>query len=176
MAKHGTLRSDDLLALSSFGFRGEALSSLCALSDLSVLTRTRHEDAGTRIEYDHRGEIARRETVARPVGTTVTLRHIFKTLPVRHKEFTRNVKREYGKLLTLMQAYALVSSGVRFLCSHQSGKSGTRVTVIHTQGSGSLKQNIATVFGAKTAAAVVPVEADLEGGSGCHLSVGKRAG
>ena len=46
---------DDLLALSSFGFRGEALSSLCALSDLSVVTRTDAEDAGTRIEYTHRG-------------------------------------------------------------------------------------------------------------------------
>jgi DNA mismatch repair ATPase MutL len=39
----------------------------------------------------HRGGIARQETVARAVGTTVTLRNIFTTLPVRHKEFTRNV-------------------------------------------------------------------------------------
>ena len=161
---------DDLLALSSFGFRGEALSSLCAMSDVSVVTRTASEDAGTRIEYDHKGGIVSQESMARAVGTTVSLCNIFKPLPVRHKDFTRNVKREYGKLLTLLQAYALVSSGVRIVCSHQSGKTGSRSTVIHTQGNGSVRQNIATVFGAKTSSGLVPVEADLEGGCGCHLS------
>ena len=161
---------DDLLSLSSFGFRGEALSSLCALSDLTVTTRTESEDVAARLTYDRRGGIVSRETVARAVGTTVSLRGIFEPLPVRHKEFTRNLKREYGKLLTLLQAYALVSSGVRIICSNQSGgKHAARATVIHTQGNGSVRQNIATVFGAKTVQAMVPVDAELEGGVGCRL-------
>ena len=89
---------------------------------------------------------------------------------MRHKEFTRNLKREYGKLLTLLQAYALVSSGVRIICSNQSGgKHAARATVIHTQGNGSVRQNVATVFGAKTIQAMVPVDAELEGGVGCRL-------
>jgi DNA mismatch repair protein PMS2 len=161
---------DDLLSLSSFGFRGEALSSLCALSDLTVTTRTESEDVAARLTYDRRGGIVSRETVARAVGTTVSLRGIFEPLPVRHKEFTRNLKREYGKLLTLLQAYALVSSGVRIICSNQSGgKHAARATVIHTQGNGSVRQNVATVFGAKTVQAMVPVDAELEGGVGCRL-------
>ena len=161
---------DDLLSLSSFGFRGEALSSLCALSDLTVTTRTESEDVAARLTYDRRGGIVSRETVARAVGTTVSLRGIFEPLPVRHKEFTRNLKREYGKLLTLLQAYALVSSGVRIICSNQSGgKHAARATVIHTQGNGSVRQNVATVFGAKTIQAMVPVDAELEGGVGCRL-------
>ena len=161
---------DDLLSLNSFGFRGEALSSLCALSELTVTTRTESEDVATRLTYDRRGGIVSRETVARAVGTTVSVRGIFEPLPVRHKEFTRNLKREYGKLLTLLQAYALVSSGVRIICSNQSGgKHAARATVIHTQGNGSVRQNAATVFGAKTIQAMVPVDAELEGGVGCRL-------
>ena len=161
---------DDLLSLNSFGFRGEALSSLCALSELTVTTRTESEDVATRLTYDRRGGVVSRETVARAVGTTVSVRGIFEPLPVRHKEFTRNLKREYGKLLTLLQAYALVSSGVRIICSNQSGgKHAARATVIHTQGNGSVRQNVATVFGAKTIQAMVPVDAELEGGVGCRL-------
>ena len=55
----------DLDALASFGFRGEALSSLCALSDLSVATRTADDDAGTRVEYDAEGNVRSRGVVAR---------------------------------------------------------------------------------------------------------------
>ena len=81
---------DDLAALGSFGFRGEALSSLCALSQsLTVVTRTEREDAGTRLEYDAAGAI-RSASAARAVGTTVTVRGIFEPLPVRHKEFRKN--------------------------------------------------------------------------------------
>ena len=104
-------RFEDLATLKSFGFRGEALSSLCSLCDLSVVTRTReqaralaprafvcatvqltvqsrgaHEqEAGTRLEYDHAGRITSSSSAPRAVGTTVVLKDLFKTLPVRHK-------------------------------------------------------------------------------------------
>ena len=56
------------------------------------------------------------------VGTTVTLRNLFEPLPVRRREFLRNLKRDYGRLLALVQAYALTSVGVRLTCSNQNGK------------------------------------------------------
>ena len=85
---------DDLASLGSFGFRGEALSSLCALAEsLTVVTRTENEDAGTRLEYDKTGVIVSASTAARAVGTTVTVRGIFKPLPVRHKELAKNARR-----------------------------------------------------------------------------------
>ena len=164
---------DDLAALGSFGFRGEALSSLCALSQsLTVVTRTEREDAGTRLEYDAAGAVRSASTAARAVGTTVTVRGIFEPLPVRHKEFRRNARREYGKALAVLQAYALVSVDARIIVSHQpSGKHAKRQTVLHTQGDleGGVLANVATVFGAKTARGLVAVDADLPGGGGCAL-------
>ncbi|MCO5570235.1 hypothetical protein L7F22_023954 [Adiantum nelumboides] len=61
----------DLQSLSSFGFRGEALSSLCALGDLSVVTRTKNEPVATHLQFDHSGSIISQKSEARPVGTTV---------------------------------------------------------------------------------------------------------
>ena len=164
---------DDLAALGSFGFRGEALSSLCALSEsLTVVTRTEVEDAGTRLEYDRHGTITSATTAARAVGTTVTVRGIFAPLPVRHKEFKRNARREYGKALAVLQAYALVSVDARLIVSHHlGGKHAKRATVLHTQGDleGGVLANVATVFGAKVAQSLTRVDADLPGGAGCAL-------
>lgn len=93
----------DLQTLSSFGFRGEALSSLCALSDVSVTTRTKEEAVGARLTYDHSGALISEESVARAVGTTVAISKLFSPLPVRYKEFNRNIRREYGRLLSILQ-------------------------------------------------------------------------
>ena len=162
---------DDLERLRSFGFRGEALSSLCAMCDSVVITtRTEDQDAGARLTYDRRGEIVSRETAARSRGVTVALRGIFTPLPVRHAEFRRHLKREYGKLLTALQAYALVASGVRFIVSHQgAGKHAQRSAVIHTTGDGGLAGNLASVFGAAAIASTLAVDRDLPGGVGCAL-------
>ena len=68
-----------------------------------------------------------------------------------------------------LKAYALISHGVRLMCSHQSGK-GARQTVLHTQGRGGMKDNIVTVFGAKMISALTAVDLNLEGGCGCNMS------
>ena len=84
------------------------------------------------------------------------------------QEFLRNLKREYGKLITLLQAYALICRGVRLMVTHGTGK-GPRQTVLHTQGSASLKDNIITVLGGKAAGTMQPLEADLRSGE-CTVS------
>lgn len=94
------------------GFRGEALSSLCALSNLSVITRHKSAQCATRIEYDHNGRIKDKEPCARQIGTTVLLSNLFSSLPVRHKDFHKNIKREFSKMLELLYAYCIIS-GVR---------------------------------------------------------------
>lgn len=106
---------EDLETLSTFGFRGEALSSLCALANLTVVTR--HKDSehksGHRIEYNYKGEITSKTNCARDFGTTIILKDLFHTLPVRHKEFNKNLKKEYHRMINILYGYCLVVDGVR---------------------------------------------------------------
>jgi len=71
--------------LGTFGFRGEALSSLCALAELSVVTRQEGQDAGAKLEFDQAGVLKETSSAARSTGTTICIRDIFKPLPVRYK-------------------------------------------------------------------------------------------
>lgn len=95
------------------GFRGEALSSLCALCDLTVITKHKTADYATKIKYDHNGLIENQMPSARCQGTTVILTNLFSTLPVRRKEYVKNLKREFNKMCQLLYAYCLVCKNVR---------------------------------------------------------------
>ncbi|GLC44959.1 hypothetical protein PLESTB_000668600 [Pleodorina starrii] len=123
---------DDLTSVSTYGFRGEALSSLCAVSELSVVTRTAEQAAGVRLEYDHEGHLTGRSAAPRAVGTTVAVKNLFATLPVRHKEFLRNLKREFARAVSVLQAYALISTHARLIVTNQAGKGAARTTVFTT--------------------------------------------
>ncbi|CAJ1969067.1 unnamed protein product [Sphenostylis stenocarpa] len=157
----------DLQSLTTFGFRGEALSSLCALGNLTVETRTVSEPVATHLTFDNSGVLVTERKTARQIGTTVMVKKLFSNLPVRSKEFSRNIRREYGKLVSLLnlfvnemiyifQAYALIAKGVRFVCTNTTGKN-VRSVVLKTQGSGSLKDNIITVLGMNTFNCLEPV-------------------
>ena len=78
-------------ALASFGFRGEALSSLCAVSEVTVATRTEGSQTGTRLSYDHAGVLTGTAAAARSKGTTVAIRELFKPLPVRYKVIPKHL-------------------------------------------------------------------------------------
>lgn len=97
------------------GFRGEALSSLCALCDLSVITKHVTANYATKIDYDYNGLIKKKVPSARCQGTTVQLTNLFSTLPVRRKEFVKNLKREFNKMCQLLYAYCLVCKNIRLL-------------------------------------------------------------
>uniref|UniRef100_A0A803NE06 Uncharacterized protein n=1 Tax=Chenopodium quinoa TaxID=63459 RepID=A0A803NE06_CHEQI len=152
----------DLQSLTTFGFRGEALSSLCALGRLTVETRTKNESVAAHLTFDNTGQLVAEHKTARKVGTTVTVKKLFSNLPVRSKEFSRNIRKEYGKLVSLLNAYAIIAKGVRFVCTNMSGKSA-RSVVLKTQGSGSLKDNIITLFGMSTFTCLEPLSISLPG-------------
>ncbi|XP_058425283.1 mismatch repair endonuclease PMS2 isoform X2 [Diceros bicornis minor] len=145
----------DLTQVETFGFRGEALSSLCALSDVTVSTCHASAKVGTRLVFDHNGKIVQKTPYPRPRGTTVSVQQLFYTLPVRHKEFQRNIKKEYAKMVQVLQAYCIISAGVRVSCTNQVGQA-KRQPVLCTSGSTSIKENIGSVFGQKQLQSLIP--------------------
>ena len=147
--KHHTSKLPALSELphvTTFGFRGEALSSLCALCESVIVITSTKETApmGAVIKLGRDGRmISNSGRIARPVwcsvvgrkgsvlisaakrGTTVTLNGLFVPLPVRRKEFERNAKREFAKALTMLHAYALVPASASLV----DGRSGVRLKV-----------------------------------------------
>uniref|UniRef100_UPI0037E77089 mismatch repair endonuclease PMS2 n=1 Tax=Semicossyphus pulcher TaxID=241346 RepID=UPI0037E77089 len=147
----------DLIHVETFGFRGEALSSLCALSDLGVVTCHESSQVGTKLVFDHKGHMVQKSPHPRQQGTTVSLQQLFYTLPVRHKEFQRNIKKEYAKMIHVLQSYCVISTGVRITCSNQNGQ-GKRSTVLSTSGSQSMRDNIGAIFGPKQIQSLLPFQ------------------
>ncbi|KAK2820798.1 hypothetical protein Q5P01_023757 [Channa striata] len=147
----------DLIHVETFGFRGEALSSLCALSELSVVTCHESCQVGTKLVFDHKGHLVQKSPHPRQQGTTVSLQQLFYTLPVRHKEFQRNIKKEYTRMIHVLQSYCIISTGVRITCSNQNGQ-GKRSTVLCTSGSKSMRDNIGAIFGPKQLQNLLPFQ------------------
>lgn len=152
----------DLTTLQTFGFRGEALSSLCALSQFSVTT-CRAEDApkGTKLEFEISGKLKGTSVVAAQKGTTVSVENLFNNLPVRRRELERNIKREWGRVVGVLGQYACIQTGIKFSVSQQAGK-GKKTALFSTKGNKTTRENIVNVFGAKTLTALVPLDLNLE--------------
>jgi DNA mismatch repair protein PMS2 len=153
---------EDLSRLHTFGFRGEALSSLCALADFRIVTAQADQaPKATKLEFETSGKLAKTQIVAGQKGTTASVEGLFKKLPVRRRELEKNIKREYGKVLNLLHAYACISTGVRFSVRNTVAKN-RNVVVFSTNGNQTTKENIANVYGAKTLLALIPLDLTLE--------------
>ncbi|KAJ1816436.1 ATP-binding mismatch repair protein [Coemansia sp. RSA 2599] len=120
---------EDLERVGTFGFRGEALSSLCAVSKVVVTTATEETaPVGMQLEYDLAGELVRKTPVAREKGTTVTLTDLFAKWPVRMQDLKKNIRREYLRLVGLVEQYAIISDQARITMTNQA-KGGSTVSV-----------------------------------------------
>ncbi|KAF8520420.1 hypothetical protein BU17DRAFT_46831, partial [Hysterangium stoloniferum] len=156
---------EDLASVQTFGFRGEALSSLCALSaSVTVTTATTAQaPMGTVIEFEQSGKVKSHSgKIARKRGTTVTVSGLFTPLPVRRKELERNVKREFSKALSLLHAYALVpctreDKGVRLTVSNQPDR-GTKSVQIRMDATPSLRNSAFTLWGPKALDNTIPLD------------------
>ncbi|XP_075168627.1 mismatch repair endonuclease PMS2 isoform X2 [Haematobia irritans] len=155
----------DLQSVATFGFRGEALSSLCALAKMSITTRSAGVEVATRIEMDHEGKIIQRQPCARSVGTTVTLSNIFENLPVRRRSFVKNVKKEFNNMCQILQAYCLVSTKVRIKCTNQTAK-GNKTVILQSHGSHDVLSNIGAIFGSRQVSDLLELKSPLHKSSG----------
>ena len=155
----------DLALVRTFGFRGEALSSLCALSRVTIHTATSEQaPMGTILKLDRAGRIeSDTGRAARQRGTTITIEGLFKSLPVRRKEFEKNLKREYTKAQNLLQAYALVTKGVRWTTTNTpaGGRKTPQFSVNSSSADHYLSANVSALFGAKVAPTLMPLNLEL---------------
>ncbi|KAK8788425.1 hypothetical protein V5799_021796, partial [Amblyomma americanum] len=147
----------DLEDVATFGFRGEALSSLCALCDVTVSTCHKDATQGTLLKFDHNGVITSKSPCARERGTTVSLHNLFSTLPVRHREFLSNLKREFGRMVSLLTGYCLIVTGVNITCANFTD-GGRKQVVLNSQGSQAIRERIATVYGAKEVTKLLDIQ------------------
>ncbi len=118
--------ADDLRRVTSFGFRGEALASIAAVSRFTVETNVDESKPGTRLEVEG-GVVKELAETAHPVGTTVTARMLFYNLPAR-RSFLKSDNYELRLVVETVKSYAVAFPGVRFgLVSN--GKSLLRLPV-----------------------------------------------
>ncbi|KAJ1675769.1 ATP-binding mismatch repair protein [Spiromyces aspiralis] len=154
--KHWTskLRSfADLDSITTFGFRGEALSSLCAMASVTVTTNSRSVEPGDAggnlgitLTYNRMGKLLQRKSAARGPGTTVTLTKIFEHWPVRYQELKKNVKREFAKCVAMVEQQCIIHDGIRILLVHHTPK-GDKQVILQTPVGGSMLQRIISVLG-----------------------------
>ena len=120
------------------------------------------------------GKLKDTQIVASQKGTTVAVENLFRNLPVRRRELEKNIKREYGKVLSILQAYACISTEVKFSVSNMMAK-GKKTIVFATKSNPKTRENIANVFGAKVLPALTSMDLRFEmqdsGKSSVHRSV-----
>ncbi len=148
-------RAEDLANVLSLGFRGEALSSIAAVSQVEMVTKTPDNLTGVRIRVEG-GTESSFEEVGAPDGTTFIMRNLFFNTPVRRK-FLKQPSTEGGYITDLMEHLALSRPDVSFqlLIGGQ--------TRFHTSGNGDLKEVIYRIYGREIAGAMVPIQFEKRG-------------
>ncbi|MEJ2730491.1 MAG: DNA mismatch repair endonuclease MutL [Deltaproteobacteria bacterium] len=109
---------DDLFAIRTLGFRGEALPSIASVSHFSLITRDKSSDAGTQIIVEG-GKIKRVSEVGAPVGTLVSVKQLFFNTPAR-KKFLKTVGTEMSHIADTVVRMALGRPGVQFRLHHNN--------------------------------------------------------
>ena len=139
-SKHATSKiatGEDLYAVKTMGFRGEALASIISISKLTCITRTKDFDYGTKVECEN-SEVKKAQTGC-AIGTIMDIRDLFYNLPARLK-FLKSPKTEFAYISELIQSLALVHPDVAFEL-----KNNGKVT-LKTTGQNDLTQTVKEVF------------------------------
>ena len=143
-------RAEDLNSINTLGFRGEAMYSISAVSEVELITRSRTDSVGVNIRISE-GKVTAISPSAANVGTKVSVHNIFTNFPAR-KKFLRSPKAEAGRISTLVKRYSMIWPDVSFSLSQV----GTRY--FSTTGSGSFRDVISAVYGVDTANGMISIE------------------
>lgn len=150
--RHATSKirqADDLFALSTMGFRGEALASIAAVAQVELQTRRQEDEIGTKVSIAG-SKVLGQEPVSCPVGSNFKVDNLFFNVPARRK-FLKTNATELNNILTAFERIVLVYPGIHFTLHHNG------VEMLNLR-AGSYRQRIADVFGKQYNQDLVPVE------------------
>ena len=155
--RHSTSKirsSEDLQTIHSLGFRGEALSSISAVAQVELLTKTAHAMTGCRYRIDG-GVEKSMEDIGCPDGTTFIVRQLFYNTPARRK-FLKSNMTEAGYISDLIARLAMSHPEVSFKFINN------RQNRLHTSGNGRLKDILYHIYGRDISSNLLPVEAERD--------------
>ena len=155
--RHATskIRSvEDLLSVSSLGFRGEALSSISAVAQVELVTKTAESFSGVSYKI-YGGEEEAFDDIGAPDGTTFLVKNLFYNTPARRK-FLKSATTEAGYVEQIMVHIALSHPKISFKFIHNNKNK------IYTSGNGKVKDIIYHIYGRDVAGALIPVQAQSE--------------
>lgn len=132
---------EDLNNVESFGFRGEALSSLASLSTcVRIHTKEEGAEIGFKVEYNRQGSVVKKTKFPRTKGTTVKVVDLFSAIPVRRKHMQDKIKHQVAKLVSVVKGYTFSNIHLKLLIVNQVGKE--KKEVLHVTPATDLKQRV----------------------------------
>jgi DNA mismatch repair protein MutL len=153
-ARHATSKlrdADDLWAIGTLGFRGEALPAIASVSQVVCITRAADEELGVELRVAG-GELQGRTARGCSPGTTISIRNLFYNAPVR-REFLRSEATEASAISAVVTQYALAYPEVRFTLLIDGR------LALQTSGAGDLREALIDLYGLDVARQLLPVEA-----------------
>ena len=147
-------KAEDLIKVSTMGFRGEALASVAAISKIEMVTRTKDQEMGTKVILEG-GNILSKEECGAPYGTTIIIRELFYNTPVRYK-FLKKDFTEGGYIENAVERIALINPNIAFKLLNNKKE------VLQTSGNGNMIDVVYNVFGKDIAQNLVTVDFNYE--------------
>ena len=145
---------EDLENTYTMGFRGEALASICAISKLTMLSKTENQDLGVKAKVVA-GKVINAEEVASQVGTTIIVEDLFFNTPVRYK-FLKNDASEFRYIREFLEKIALANPEISIKLTND-GK-----LAFQTNGSGNLRDVIYLIYGKEIRQNIIDVNYEEE--------------
>ncbi|MFP4171581.1 MAG: DNA mismatch repair endonuclease MutL [Candidatus Hydrogenedentota bacterium] len=148
-------KKEDLDAIHTLGFRGEALASIAAVSRFELLTRRQKDEAGTRVRVE--GGVLRDVSEApAPVGTRIGVHRLYFNTPARAK-FLKGITTELGQALDVLQRHALVTTGVAWQVFHNDK------LLLDIPQNATLRERVALIWGLNFLQDMVPFQSEQGG-------------
>jgi len=148
-------KAEDLVKVSTMGFRGEALASIASIAKVEMITRTKENTLGVKAIVEN-GAIQDMEECGAPVGTTITVRELFYNTPVRYK-FLKKDFTEGGYIEDVVSRIALINPNISFRLLNN------KKVILQTSGNGDMQSVVYSIYGKDIATNVLNVDSEYEG-------------